>query len=639
MEGATVRGDESAFEWIEALSDATIVTTDAGIIVRANRMAADLLGASPQALQGVSTSEVVTAPGRARIAAGANHESVMVVRRGETALATEVEWSAGSFEQDRRRFVVHTLREFRARFDFDAGGESVERVDFDAIYQLVFDQLPIGLFHFDTRGAVTACNESFAGIIGSPKRVILGIQMLTLPFEPIVSAVQAALRGERAHWEGDYRSVTGGKTTPVRTDFSPVRNRSGAIIGGIGIIEDVSEHRASQQALRQSEMQLAHADRMASVGTLAAGVAHEINNPLASVLTSLDHALEQLQAIERSSDPGAKAKFAAFEVPLAHARDGADRVRAIVRSLQSFARADGAGNASVDVERVMDASINLAARKFRGRARLVREYAGVSPANGDPARLGQVFVNLLVNAAHAIVEGAPDENEIRVTTGETDDGWITVDVADTGAGVAPELATRVFDPYVSEKPTTEGSGLELAICHNLVKNMGGRITLERTGPGGSSFRVSLPRVREAKDAPRSSRPPRDGKRRLRILIVEDEAILASTLRLALGDRHDIVIANSGITALDLLAKDAQFDVVLCDVMMPGKTGMDVYEALVRDHPALTSRVIFMTGGVYSERAESFFARVTAPRIEKPFSMDEIDKLLRHVGAQRESQPG
>jgi CheY-like chemotaxis protein len=185
---------------------------------------------------------------------------------------------------------------------------------------------------------------------------------------------------------------------------------------------------------------------------------------------------------------------------------------------------------------------------------------------------------------------------------------------------------------VTTKPPGEGTGLGLAICHGLVKVMGGEITLASTGPAGSTFRVRLPKARIAGTPTRSSRPPKHKGPRLRILVIEDEAILASTLRLALGDRHEIVIANSGTKGLETLASDTRFDVVLCDVMMPDKSGMDVFETIEKEHPELAPRVVFMTGGTFSARADAFFARVSNPRIEKPFSMEEIESLLARVGS-------
>jgi PAS domain S-box-containing protein len=625
--------DAKRFAWLDAVSWPSIVVTDDGKICRVNPFAVALFGADEKDLKGVPLRDLIAPRSRAVVEKPGDGR-ITVVRRGETPVETEVDWHSATFVFDDAVCTLHTFRERPERVDFaatadgDGGGES----KLAAIYQLVFDQIPIGLLHFDHRGVITACNDALVAIIGSSKRVLVGLDMQTLASQPIVNAVRTALTGERAHWEGDYQSVTGRKTTPARVDFSPVRDAQGRIVGGVGIIEDVTARREAEMALRRSEAQLAQLDRMASVGILAAGVAHEINNPLTYVITSLDHARDQLTSLRQSFDPSIASQLTPLETSLSNARDGVDRVRMIVRDLRAFSRGDTGPMSPVDVERVLDSAINVAANAIRGKARLVREYAGVSPVLGDPARLGQVFTNLLVNAGEAIPEGGADRNRIRVTTSEASDGWITIEIADSGGGVPNEVVSRIFEPFVTTKSPGEGTGLGLAICHGLVKNMRGEITLASTGPSGSTFRVRLPKARDTSAPPRSSRPPKGKGPRLRILVIEDEAILASTLRLALGDRHDIVIANSGTKGLETLATDKRFDVVLCDVMMPDRSGMDVFETVEAEFPELAPRFVFMTGGTFSARADAFFARITNPRIEKPFSMDEIDSLLKRIGS-------
>jgi PAS domain S-box-containing protein len=625
--------DAKQFGWLDAVACPSLVVGLDGNVIRANHFAGTLFGTPEDALTGVALATLVASESRARVAQP-GHGRVSVVRHDESSVQTEVEWSAAFFDLDGARCTLHTFRERPEDVDFAARADSGGEPRLAAVYQLVFDQIPIGLIHFDHRGVITACNEAFVSIIGSTKRVLVGLDMLTLPSAPIVEVVRTALAGERAHWEGDYRSVTGHKTTPVRFDLSPVRDAHGKVVGGIGIVEDVTVRREAEIALRRSEAQLAQADRMASVGILAAGVAHEINNPLTYVLTSLDHARELIATLRHGVIPAVADQLNALDTPLANARDGVDRVRAIVRDLRAFSRTDVGATAPVDVERVLDASINLAANTIRARARLVRAYAGVPTVVADAGRLGQVFVNLLVNAAQAIPEGAAERNEIRVSTAEDGTGWITIDIADSGTGVSSEAAPHIFEPFFTTKPRGEGTGLGLAICHGLVKSMGGEITLAKTDATGSTFRVRLPKTRVPNVPVRSSKPAPAKGPRLRILVIEDEAILASTLRLALGDRHDVVIANSGNRGLETLAADTRFDVVLCDVMMPDKSGIDVFEAIEKDHPELAPRVVFMTGGTFSARADAFFARVPNARIEKPFSMEEIESLLNRVGGAR-----
>ncbi len=636
--GASGGGDANATHraWTDAHSDAGALATEDGIIVGCNPALPVILGAKGRDVVGSRMVEII-APGSLALFAGGGPAWISLMR--DDGVEVEVAWSRSQITDGERTRSLHVFRprpeaEFRnVRASGDGGVARTE-----SVYQLVFDHIPVGLLHFDARGVIIACNDAFVKIIGSSRSRLIGLNTLTLTDPQMVAAVRATLRGERAHYEGDYRSVTATKVTSTRVIFAPVHDTAGAVIGGVGIVEDITARRDAEIAVRQSEIRVAQADRLASVGILAAGVAHEINNPLAYVVTSLDHAQSLLEAARVRGGDGVESDprlIEALQKPLASAREGVERVRLIVRDLRTFSRSETAADVSIDVERTMDTAINLASVTTRARARLLRDYGGVGPVTGDPSRLGQVFVNLLVNAAQAIPEGHAEHNEIRVLTREVH-GTVSIEVSDTGEGMSLDVAHRVFEPFVTSKPPGEGTGLGLSICHGIVKSMGGEITLEHTGPDGTTFRVCLPRARDEHPAKRVATPPVSADLAptpsLRVLVIDDEAVLASTLRLALSDRHEVLLASSGTDGLAVLARDQAFDVVLCDLLMPDRTGIDVFEAIERDHPALAPRVVFMTGGTYTSRAEALFARVKNLRLEKPFSMEELNAVLRKMGS-------
>jgi signal transduction histidine kinase len=277
-----------------------------------------------------------------------------------------------------------------------------------------------------------------------------------------------------------------------------------ALIGSermlLSIVRDLSE-RAEMQA------NLLHADRLAAVGTLAAGVAHEINNPLAYAIGNLDmlarllaEALARLQ-VESTTAPdlGTPARLSALVEQLAEAHqmlavacEGAARVRTIVLDLKRFSRQDEALVGPVDVHEVLEYAIGMAESGIRHRARLVRAFGEVPFVTVNESRLGQVFLNLLVNAAQAIPEDGAEGHEIRARTGVDAKGRVVVEITDTGVGIPPALIGRVFDPFVTTKPAGEGTGLGLFVSRSIVKDAGGEITMESEVGRGTTVRVTLP---------------------------------------------------------------------------------------------------------------------------------------------------
>ncbi len=398
---------------------------------------------------------------------------------------------------------------------------------------------------------------------------------------------------------------------------------------------------------KQMQVRLLQADRMVSVGTLAAGVAHEINNPLAYLLANLEHVAGRrlpqltvgLRRIEEECSENSRGQLDALKRTVEEiaemleiAREGADRVRTIVRDLKTFSRADEERRGPVDVHRVLDASINMTFNELRHSAQLVRDYAEVPLVDANEARLGQVFLNLLVNAAQAIPAGHAMQNEIRVRTRTDADGNVRVDVSDTGSGIERDSVARIFDPFYTTKPEGVGTGLGLWICQGIVAGLGGAISVESESGRGTTFTVTLPARQMAEPVEGESAGEETATRRGRVLIVDDEPAVARALRTGLGDDHDVVIAASGREALALLLGDesdgAEFDVILCDLMMPDLDGAELYEQLRAQRPELAARVVFVTGGAFTARAREFVERAAVRTLEKPFDIEHVRALVR-----------
>jgi PAS domain S-box-containing protein len=367
----------------------------------------------------------------------------------------------------------------------------------DQSHRLIFENAPLGIFHFDAGGVITACNDAFIRIIGGTREVLVGLQMLSLPDQQIVARVRAALAGERAYYEGPYRSATADKLTPVRVLFAPIVEPDGSVLGGVAIVEDTTER-------EQMHARLAATDRLASVGTLAAGVAHEINNPLAYVMASVDLAAKKLRDLRRQGADAATLDH--MQTSLASAREGAERMSVIIRDLRIFSRVTEERRMLVDIEAVIDEAVQMAWSTIKHRARLHKDYGGVASVWAEESRLGQIFMNLLINAAQAIPEGAAAQNEIRIVTRDAGDR-VRVEVSDTGGGIAPEILARVFEPFVTTKSSGEGTGLGLSIVHGIVTALGGEIRVESELGKGATFTITLP-TREELGRPASVRPGR-----------------------------------------------------------------------------------------------------------------------------------
>ncbi|WP_224247490.1 ATP-binding protein [Hyalangium gracile] len=374
---------------------------------------------------------------------------------------------------------------------------------------------------------------------------------------------------------------------------------------------------------RQMQARLMFSDRMASMGTLAAGIAHELNNPLSYVIANLDFVHGDMQP-----GPAAAERVDEWREVLGDAREGAERVRQIVRQLKSFSRVDEERQEPVDLHRVLDSVAQMAASEVRHRARLVKDYGPLPPIIGNDGKLFQVFLNMVINAAHAIPEGKVDTSEIRLVTRTDEQGQAVVEVRDTGTGIRPENMARIFEPFFTTKPQGVGTGLGLAICHSLVRAHGGDITVESTVGKGTTFRVTLPPA----SGPSTAAPtpaPVPIAAPTRVLIIDDEPAVAAALGRML-EGHTVEIANGGVVGMERLLREPGFDIVFCDLLMPVRTGMDIHAEVTARNPALAHKFIFMTGGGFTPRAREFLASGQHRVLDKPFTKEDVQRLMIEV---------
>ncbi|MFP2911987.1 sensor histidine kinase [Pyxidicoccus sp. 3LFB2] len=287
----------------------------------------------------------------------------------------------------------------------------------------------------------------------------------------------------------------------LRRAFDAVqRPRARPASGDASALEDTVRERTAEleaanvklsrslEQLRATQAQLLFADRLIALGRIAAGVGHEINNPLAFILSNLEYIHQELQQKAQLSEQERQEVLEA----LAETRDGAERIRLIVRDLQTLSRSEDVGTGPSDLAAVLRTAAKMAGHELRHRARLVVECEGLPLVQGNSARLGQVFLNLLLNAAQSIPVGDVEQNQVRVVARPALPGRVEVEVSDTGCGIAPEHRERIFDPFFTTKPLGVGTGLGLAVCHGIVTSLGGTLTVDSEPGRGSTFRVTLP---------------------------------------------------------------------------------------------------------------------------------------------------
>jgi len=439
-----------------------------------------------------------------------------------------------------------------------------------------------------------------------------------------------AAAGPQDAFEVEHRALTGAGDWKWILGRARVvsRNAAGQATRMVGTCTDITERKRMMTRLQI-------ADRMASIGTLAAGVAHEINNPLAYVLGNLDFSLQRLETLQEVSPTGAGATGRAGEVvrecvsALRDAESGALRMRDIVRDVKVFSRAEEDVRKPVHVGQALRATLSLADNEIRHRARVALDIDDVPRVEANESRLSQVFLNLLVNAAQAIPEGHADRNEIRVTVRRRE-ASVVVEVRDTGCGIRPEHRQRLFDPFFTTKPVGIGTGLGLAICHGIVTALRGEIEVESAVGKGSTFRVILPATEEAERPEIPSPAPRRACRRGRILIVDDEPPFCRMAARAFGTEHEVVTLTDSSEALRRLRAGERFDVVVADLEMPVLTGMELHAEIARVDPGLAERMLFVTGGAFTPLAAEFAARHAGRMIEKPLPAEALRTAIAEV---------
>ena len=407
---------------------------------------------------------------------------------------------------------------------------------------------------------------------------------------------------------------------------APVLTLEGRPIGLILTFRDITVKKETEEQIKVS-------DHMISLGTFAAGVAHEINNPLSALIGNLDLLTEEAaeprgpKPNNHRRQPALLRSGSAFQNLLKEANEAAERVRLIVQDVNIYSRKPEDVSAELNIEVVVESSLRMARHEIRDRARVVKDFAPTPSVYGHEGRLGQVFVNLIANAAQSIAKGRPEYNQITISTGTEESGRVFVEIADTGVGIAPEVLPRIFDPFFTTKPVGLGTGIGLAISRRLLAALDGTLVVQSQLGKGSVFRVSLPAYRGEPVivAPNVAIAPMV-ERRGRVLLIEDEPTVRAEMEQALAPTQDVISTGRARDALRLLTTGHAFDIIFCEGVMPQMTGIEFYKSLKQAESSQTDRIVFVSGKAVTGESARFIGEARNIVIRRPLHMGRLRAL-------------
>jgi len=600
---------------VDQAADAIEVTDRAARVIYVNRAWQRIFGYSSADALGRYASELIREKARPA------HESAFY-RFTETRVTAGEPW-LGVLTSSTRAGAPHlnevTVSPFEAgeaafRGNFVVRRDVAHRAERDAAllsahteFRGVLAAIPDGVTVLRA-GLVYYANPAFLKIIGGDNAGVVGLPFVDLVVESDREAFQTrdasdpvVVRMRSEEW--------GSRLVEVSAAGSISFEGKPAVIL---IARDITERRLAEE-------QLARAERLAALGELAAGVAHELNNPMAYVVLNL----ELLRAhFERRGD-------LSMRDPVNEALDGVRRMREIAIELRAFSRPDGPGAPeAVDVKRAIGSALNIAQNQLRHRAQVRRELEEGLSVTAREGQLVQVLVNLLVNAAQAIPDGDGTNHGIVVRSRATPNGRVEISVSDTGPGIPAEILPHLFHPFATTKARGQGSGLGLAISRRIVERFKGEIRAANLPDRGAVVTFDLPAAGPA-PVPTTVRPPEEPRRErgLKVLVVDDEPAIGRALRRVLA-AHVLTVITDGYEAIELLHREF-FDVIVCDLMMPGLSGHKLFETVCETTPDLRSRFVFISGGAVSSEAAIFLETCGCPVLAKPFSnVTVIDTVER-----------
>lgn len=621
------RERERLEKFLEFTADGVILHDLDGHVVDATEPACDLLGRESDALIGTHLEEFIE-PFDQEVAS----QTWKDVLRGETrsfesrmrkpdGTTFPVEVELRGYETEQRDLILGVVRDITHRRRAESMLEAREQM-----YRVIFRESVEAIYVADAgAGRIMEANPSFCELLGYQGSEAIGLALddfVVDDSDSIDEYVRQLRRGESiSNLERTWRRSDGDEVEVEVTASGLTIPETGRNVFFV-VARDITEEKELQTRMVQM-------DRMIAMGTLAAGVGHEINNPLSYVLANVQFATRILdEHADREDLPeDVRDDLCEIQEALEEAEEGAQRIDNIVADLKTLSQSDEQQELEpVSIERVLTSSVNIVWNEVRKRAQFERELRDVPPVRGTESRLGQVFVNLLMNAAQAIPPGDADDHEIRVEAYLEDDA-VAVDISDTGRGIPPEEMEYIFDPFFTTKEEDEGTGLGLAISRRIVESLDGTIEAESEPGVRTTFTVRLQpaeqlAAREAGSEVQAALPDE-----LAILVIDRDPQIGPALERLLSENHGVHFEESWPDAKARIQAGEPPDAVFCAAGMPNATAADMYQWYKRQAPELLTRVIFMAGDARSERTERLIDRISNPVIEKPVGREDLEEAL------------
>jgi two-component system, NtrC family, sensor kinase len=370
-----------------------------------------------------------------------------------------------------------------------------------------------------------------------------------------------------------------------------------------------------------AESRLRKAERLEGLGRLAAGLCHEINNPLSYIVTSTELMNDEIADLGENLPASARDELAQL---LNAVSLGASRITRLVRNIRMFARHSDETAEIIELDQAIDTAVGMVQPQLQPHVEIFVDASRAVPAMGRRFELEQVLINLVENALHAMAEQQDPIPRVTITVRLEGPNSVAIDVADTGPGIDDAIIEEIFDPFFTTKPVNKGTGLGLSICHTLISDMDGSIDVHNHPQRGAVFTITLPTAQRSRPillSPVPSSTETLASRLGRVLVVDDEPLMLSMLERVLQP-HTVSCCSNARAALELCRRE-QFDVILCDVMMPGLNGWEFHRALAEQQPGMEERVVFITGGALLDEVREVLARVPNRTFEKPFDCREL----------------
>jgi PAS domain S-box-containing protein len=491
-------------------------------------------------------------------------------------------------------------------------------------YRTMLQEMDEGYYEVDLAGNYTFFNDVICVKMGYSREELIGMNYRVYTPEEDLKSVYKVYNevyrtGKPRRWYPMINIVKGGTRIFVENSILPIRNSDGEIIGFRGISRDVTERKRMEQERLQLEQKAQFASRLASVGEMASGIAHEINNPLTGVI-----GYAQLLLQEDLPDNVRK--------DLETINDGAKRVANVIQRLLAFARQSEPQRTYVNINEVVATTLELRGYHLQtSNIEVTTEFTPDLPLTiADAGQLQQVFLNLIVNA-ETEMKLARGSGKLTVKTQQVDD-VLRISFKDDGPGIAEENLEKIFDPFFTTRQVGQGTGLGLSVCYGIVSQHGGRIYAESKPGKGAIFVVELPMLTEDKQLQLPEPEVNEQRKRsgVRILVVDDERVVREFISKALTEEgHQVETVDNAEDALKMV-KNKKYRIILLDVKMPGMSGIELYKRFQKMGPALARSVVFVTGDVMGARTLAFLAKARSPYITKPFDGKQLNIAINRV---------